>query len=142
MVSSSGGLDFAPDEIQNIVGQTAEGTQFLASAEPAANISFVYEQYPVTILGDIQVPNTGMSSGPSGVIFNSKLYCFHQGYGDNSQLWYNVFDGTNWAGDVQVPGTGMSSSLSAVIFNNKLYCFHQSYGNSGQLWYNVFDRTN
>jgi hypothetical protein len=105
----------SPDEIQNIARQTAEGTRLLAIPEPAA------------ILGDTQVPSTSMSSSPSTVIFNNELYCFHQGSGKNGQLWYNVFNGTNWTGDVQVPGTGMSSSPSAIVFNNKLYCFHQSY---------------
>jgi len=88
--------------------------------------------------GDVQVPNTGMSSSPSAVLFNNKIYCFHQGSNDSGALWYNVFDGTNWSGDVQVTNTGMSSSPSAVVFNNQIDCFHQGYNNCGALWYNVF----
>ena len=42
------------------------------------------------------------------------IFMAHQGFGDNSQLWYNTFDGQNWAGDQQVPTTGMSESPSAV----------------------------
>jgi galactan endo-1,6-beta-galactosidase len=89
--------------------------------------------------GDHQVPNTGMSEGPSIVAFNGRLYCFHQGSDENGQLWYNVWDGANWVGDAQVPNTGMSKSPSTVVFNGQIYCFHQGWGNNGELWYNIYD---
>jgi len=91
---------------------------------------------------DRLVPSTGMSSSPSAVNFASLLYCFHQGSGDNGELWYNTFDGNNWAGDQLVPNTGMSESPAAVVFNGKLYCFHQGSGDNGELWYNTFDGNN
>ena len=94
------------------------------------------------------VPNTGMSSRPSAIVYDNKIYCFHQGNGNNGELWYNVFDGTDgtdgvdgigWAGDVRVSRTGMSSGPSATVYNNKIYCFHQGLGKNTELWYNVFD---
>jgi hypothetical protein len=93
----------------------------------------------VTWSGYQQVLNTGMSSGPSAAVFSGQLYVFHQGKGNNGQLWYNVLaaDGKTWSGDKQVPSTGISSSPSAAVFNNQLYVFHQGKGNSGQLWYNI-----
>jgi hypothetical protein len=80
-----------------------------------------------------------MSAGPAAVVFNGKLYCFHQGTGHNGQLRYNVLsaDGTTWAGDQQVPSTTMSADPAAVVFMNRLYCFYQGASENGQLHYNV-----
>ena len=80
-----------------------------------------------------------MSASPSAVVFNGLLYVFHQGEGNDGQLWYNSYDGQNFAGDTQVPNLGMSASPSAVVFNGLLYVFHQGEGNDGQLWYTSFD---
>ena len=45
------------------------------------------------------------------------LYVFHQGQGNNGQLFYNVSpDGINWQGDTQVPNTGMTSGPSAISY--------------------------
>jgi hypothetical protein len=98
--------------------------------------------YPNGIAIDI-----GMSQSPSAVLFGGTFYVFHQGYGQNGQLWYttyNVASGT-WAPDQQVFGTdangnptniGMSASPSAMVGpNGGIYVFHQGYGQNGQLWY-------
>ncbi|MCJ1313569.1 hypothetical protein MMC25_007248 [Agyrium rufum] len=138
MVSGSGtNQGFTSDEILNMIGQTAEATQYWTSVEPAADISFVYENFPVTIPGEMQVPNTTMSSGLSAAVYKDKVYAFHQGTKED-QLWYNEFDGTNWTGDQQVPNTSASSDLSTAVLNDKLYCFHQGL-KPDEIWYNVFD---
>ncbi len=46
-----------------------------------------------------------------------KMDVFHQGPGNNGQLWFNVFDGSNWAGDTQVPNTDMSSSPGTLVWS-------------------------
>ena len=80
-----------------------------------------------------------MSESPSVVSYGGLIYLFHQGYGDDGQLWYNTSpDGQTWNGDQQVPDTGMSESPSAVL-DGALYVFHQGSGEDGQLWYNTFD---
>jgi hypothetical protein len=63
------------------------------------------------------------------------LYVFHQGSGNNGQLWYSYFDGTNWDHDTQIQNIGMTDSPSAVVYNGQLYVFHQGSNNNGQLWY-------
>lgn len=89
---------------------------------------------------DAQVPDTGMSISPSAVVFNGKLFCFHQGASQNGQLWYNVFDGTKWLRDTRVPQIrGMSEAPSAVVFKGLLHCFYQGPGQNGRLMYTVFD---
>jgi hypothetical protein len=35
------------------------------------------------------------------------IYCLHQGYANNGQLWETFFDGNAWDPDQQVPGVGM-----------------------------------
>ena len=67
------------------------------------------------------------------------IYVFHQGRGDKGWLWYNVFDGSEWAGDEQVSKTGITAGPSAVVYNDRVYVFHQGQGDSGWLWCNVFD---
>jgi hypothetical protein len=90
--------------------------------------------------GDAKVPNTGLSAEPSAVVFNGKIYVFHQGQGDDGWLWMNVFDGKTWVGDAKVPNTGMTGSPGAVVFNGKIYVFHRGQGRGEVwLWLNVFD---
>jgi hypothetical protein len=65
----------------------------------------------------------------------AKLYVFHQGEGENGQLWYSVFDGTNWSGDRYLPNIGMSQSPSAVAWAGGITVFHQGFADNGSLWY-------
>jgi hypothetical protein len=62
------------------------------------------------------------------------LSVFHQGIGQNGELWYSVFDGANWFADTLVPNAGMSGSPSTVVYNGNLSVFHQGIGQNGQLW--------
>eukprot|EP00250_Pteridium_aquilinum_P020460 c24821_g2_i2 orf=246-2837(+) len=73
------------------------------------------------------VPSTYSSATPSVIIFDSKLYCFHQGADNNGQLWYNAFDLENstWEGDIQVADVEIVQGPSAVVFNGAVYCFYQ-----------------
>ena len=82
---------------------------------------------------DAQLPNVGITDGPSAVAYDSKLYVVHQGNGD---LWYSAFDGKTWQPDTNVPNVGVKGSPSAVVFQKNLYVFHQG---NGDLWYTVFD---
>jgi hypothetical protein len=75
-----------------------------------------------------------MSFSPTAVVFNNKLYVFHQGYGENSELWYTVADGTSWSQDQFIIGqklnpsgdeSGIGLSPSAVVWNNVIYVFFQ-----------------
>ena len=65
--------------------------------------------------GDQKIPNTGITSGPSAVVYNDQIYVFHQGRGDSGWLWYNIFDGSQWAGDREVRGTGLTDDPDAVV---------------------------
>ena len=58
----------------------------------------------------------------------------NQASGDG-QLWYSVFDGTNWATDTLIPNLGMSESPSAALWKGGISVFHQGSNNNGQLWY-------
>ena len=100
------------------------------------------ETHGISDIVDKHVQRVGISSSPSAMGYNGKLFCFHHGSNNNGQLWYSIFDGTNWAQDRQVQNVGISVSPSAIAYNGKLYCFHQGYNNNGQLWYSVFDGTN
>jgi chitinase len=93
--------------------------------------------------GDTLVPNLGMSESPAAVAWAGGITVFHQGYGDNGQLWYTYSPvGENLSGDTQVQNVGMSGSPSAVVYNGNLYAFHQGIGFNGELCYSIFDGTN
>jgi len=72
----------------------------------------------------------------------ANLYVFHQGSGDNGQLWYFSFDGTKWYADRQVEHVGMTDSPSAIPWAGGISVFHQGSDNNGSLWYSYFDGTN
>ena len=63
----------------------------------------------------------------------------HQGYENNTELWYITFDGVSWGGDVLVPNTLTTANPSAVVYQNKLWVLYQGNRNNGQGWYNIFD---
>ena len=65
----------------------------------------------------------------------ANLYVFHEGQDIDQQLWYTIFDGTNWARDTRVQNVGMSGSPSAVPWAGGITVFHQGQMNDGQLWY-------
>jgi hypothetical protein len=65
----------------------------------------------------------------------ANLYVFHQGYGNDGQLWWSSFDGANWSGERQIQPLGISDSPSAVPGAGGVTVFHQGQGNNGQLWY-------
>eukprot|EP00595_Chromulina_sp_UTEXLB2642_P000687 CAMPEP_0196767598 /NCGR_PEP_ID=MMETSP1095-20130614/41776_1 /TAXON_ID=96789 ORGANISM="Chromulina nebulosa, Strain UTEXLB2642" /NCGR_SAMPLE_ID=MMETSP1095 /ASSEMBLY_ACC=CAM_ASM_000446 /LENGTH=442 /DNA_ID=CAMNT_0042136073 /DNA_START=45 /DNA_END=1373 /DNA_ORIENTATION=+ len=88
---------------------------------------------------DTQVSNVGISASPSAVVYNGKIYVFHQGSGNNGQLWYFIYDvaSNTFTPDVQVNNVGISDSPSGIAFDNKIYVFHQGSRNNHQFWYNV-----
>ena len=92
--------------------------------------------------GDTLVQNLGMSGSPSAVVYNGLLYVFHQGSGNDGQLWYSFSMAQTGRADTQVQNLGMSGSPSAVLWAGGISVFHQGGGNNGQLWYSYFDGTN
>jgi hypothetical protein len=94
---------------------------------------------------DTQIQNIGMTDSPSAVVYDGKLYVFHQGSNNNGQLWYTFSsDGIlgNWGADTLVPNVGMTGAPSAVVDGSYLIVFHQGYNSNGQLWHVTFDGTN
>jgi hypothetical protein len=85
----------------------------------------------------IEVANVGMSFSPSAVAFNGVLQVFHEGLGQNGQLWTCWYNGTTWHPDEQVPGVVIDSppdprqgtgvdpmSPAAVVYNGQCYVFY------------------
>lgn len=97
---------------------------------------------PVTSLWSEQkpVPNSErMSQGPSAIVVDGKMYCFHQ---DESagHLYANVTsDGVEWGKDTLIADVSLCAGLATSHFNNELYYFFQK-GVGGQvadgeMWY-------
>ncbi|RKG76284.1 hypothetical protein D7V88_32490 [Corallococcus terminator] len=91
--------------------------------------------YYWNVLGDQVI----MSNIPSAIAFNSEVYVFYQGPGNNETIWYthtSDISSGNWAASTQVPDIGVASSGSpgAVVFNNQAYIFYQS-SNDNTMYY-------
>jgi hypothetical protein len=77
-------------------------------------------------------------------VFNNQIYLFHQGLGNDGQLWCNCLS-TNgsWSGDTQLSSVSgafaTDGSPSAVVFNGQIYCFYV-YGSGVK--YVVLDASN
>jgi hypothetical protein len=65
-----------------------------------------------------------LTASLSPVVYNN-LYVFQQGERNDGQLWYSVYDGTNWSGDTQIQNVGMSASPSAVAWAGGILVFHE-----------------
>jgi BNR repeat-like domain len=108
---------------------------------------------------DKLLPNVGTSGSPALAAFKGKLYCVHEGKGEDGWLWYTTFDGKDWSKDIYLPnnekkvGTsgphkrqgsrtfrGPHAALAA--FKDKLYCIHEGQNKDGKLWYITFDGQN
>jgi hypothetical protein len=61
-----------------------------------------------------------MSGSPSAALWKGGITVFHQGSGNDGQLWYTYSsDGKNWGNpktDAQVLGRIISASPSCVVF--------------------------
>lgn len=98
----------------------------------------IFVDYP-TLQREVDVPNTqGLTAGPSAVVFNQQLYCFHQSFDKRRELKYLVLspDGRAWSHDTTVPGVTIAESPSALVFKDRLYCF---YNRDRQLRYCVLE---
>lgn len=84
-----------------------------------------------------QVPSTVIVDSPAAVVFNTELYCFHQG-GSNELKYNKKRTDESWVGDTQILTIQLTDGPSAVGFNGGLYCFHQGFAsNLGKLAYTV-----
>ena len=120
---------------QNLTGKTTAYPDLYDALNPAVQ--------PVLVTTDNPFRNLyGMSESPSAVLWTGGIAVFHQGVGNNGQLWYTYSDGTRWGPDTHAPNIGMSGSPSAVVYNGLLYVFHQGANNDGQLWYSYYDGRN
>ena len=99
-----------------------------------------------------QVPDTPITkdgrsrtkASPSIAEYQSNLYAAYKSR-DNEDIWYNVFDGTDWGNtDTKITQDGKtrtSTSPSLAAFNGKLYMAYRA-ASGDDIWYNVFDGTN
>lgn len=86
------------------------------------------------------VPDVASSYSPSAVVYSERLFLFHAGGGsDNNTLWFDVFDGEEWAEDTLLGTAILSNGPGAVAYNNFIYVFHQL---NNSLWYTAFDGVN
>jgi hypothetical protein len=89
----------------------------------------------------------GTTGAPALIVYKDKLYAFHEGFGQNGQLWYmrGAFDGSGnfkWENDKNT-GFGTTGAPALAIYKDKLYCVHRGAaggaGGANALWWARFD---
>lgn len=100
-------------------------------------------------ISDMQIPDTYLTAEPCAVVYDDKIYAFHQGNNSDGTVWYNVFPtGENfWHGDTRFPlenGLLINDGPAGMALEGKLYCFLCGKGKelANRLWYNVLDGSN
>jgi hypothetical protein len=64
-----------------------------------------------------KLPVKGTSGRPGPVVEGNTLHVFHEGLGDNGELWFiSSTDGENWGSDQRVANVGCSSGCSGNTF--------------------------
>lgn len=91
-----------------------------------------------------RVENLSMSKSPAPVIYDDKVYVYHQGKSDNGELWYNVFDGEKWNSDTRFTDIKIKNSPTAVNISslNKMFIFTEEKDNSRHFKVTSFDGVN
>jgi hypothetical protein len=69
----------------------------------------------------------GTTGAPAIIVFDDKLYAVHEGFGQNSQLWWtrSTFDGKTlkWEGDNNT-GVQTTGAPALAVWGDILYCVH------------------
>ena len=82
-----------------------------------------------------------LSASPALVVYDDKLYCFHEGAGrGEGWLWYTYFNGTEWAQDTKTTH-GITGTPAVAEYQGKLHIVHEGQSNSNRLWHITFDGT-
>jgi GH18 family chitinase len=82
----------------------------------------------------------GISGSPALAVFDGKLFCVHEGQGEDGWLWCFTFDGQSWSEDKPLlPNHGTSGPPALAVYDGKLFCVHEGRGEDGWLWCCTFD---
>eukprot|EP01132_Coremiostelium_polycephalum_P005493 gene5493-6844_t len=83
----------------------------------------------------------GITYAPSLVQFGSSLYCIHQGYGFNNELWYSsTSDLVNWTPDAQVDTIQLTFAPALALFLGSIWAiYHGGTQSQGSLHYVKFN---
>lgn len=88
-----------------------------------------------------RLQGAALSDSPALIVWNTRLYCFHQGRENNGTLWFTSSkDGKQWDRETPVPDLKMTGSPAlAVADDGALFCFHQGADGNEELWCAIAD---
>ncbi|GAP94273.1 exo-alpha-sialidase [Leptolyngbya sp. NIES-2104] len=117
-----------PDEW---MGAASSAARAASSAAPRASVE--HTQLEVAI-----------SSSPALAVFQDKLYCIHEGFGNDGWLWVTTYDGKTWSKDVRLEKEGKkhlgtTGAPALVVYDGKLHCMREGQSGTGVLWHATFD---
>ena len=84
----------------------------------------------------------GIGLPPALATFNGRLYMAWKGAEFDEGIYWNSFNGTNWAPQQKVSGVATSSGVSLAVFNGKLYMAWKGMHADQGIYWSSFDGTN
>ena len=84
----------------------------------------------------------GIGLPPALATFNGRLYMAWKGTEFDEGIYWNSFNGTNWAPQQKVSGVATSSGVSLAVFNGKLYMAWKGMHADQGIYWSSFDGTN
>src|SRR5260370_29634904 len=84
----------------------------------------------------------GIGLPPALATFNGRLYMAWKGAEFDEGIYWNSFNGTNWAPQQKVSGAATSSGVSLADFNGKLYMAWKGMHADQGIYWSSFNGTN
>ncbi|AFZ05556.1 glycoside hydrolase family 18 [Oscillatoria nigro-viridis PCC 7112] len=109
-----------------------------STLEPSITPLGIFDNAKALTTGSANI--IGTSGPPAVAVYDDKLFCVHEGQGEDGYLWYCTFDfkRNEWSQDIKLSfGTGGPPAVA--VYDNKLFCVHEGQGEDGYLWYCTFD---
>ncbi len=76
---------------------------------------------------------------PGLAAFGNSLFTAWKGVTGDERLFYDSFNGANWAGQQEIPGVWSSVGPSLAVFNGRLYAAWKGMNTDQALWFTSFD---
>lgn len=102
-------------------------------------LQYVFTEDGNTWSSDVVLGGTGTSGAPGLCVHRGRLFCAHEGPGENGALVCKVFEPSLAKSTEETLETEISGPPSLVVMEDSVYCFYQGPGQNGVLTYRAYD---
>jgi hypothetical protein len=87
----------------------------------------------------VSYPHARTFARPGLAAFDDGLIMAWRGEADDSSIWWNTFDGRNWAPQAQISGVGTSDGPVLANYGGLVYAAWKGEGSDQRIWWSRFD---